>query len=234
MLVKKVFLTQDKFALVDLRDYPRIMKYKWCASKRTTKRGKSENWYAIGWVDGKSISMHQFLLGKKEGLEIDHKNRNSLDNTRKNLRFATHQQNIQNSKVIGKYSKYKGISFHKENKKWESHIQYNGIGYYLGQFKSEIYAAMVYDSFANELFGEFANLNFKFVNKKLFDKNKLVKKEYTSKYKGVSFDKIRNNYRIYVGKLYLGREKTEEWAIKKRNQYIIDNNSNDFKLQEVI
>lgn len=41
-------------------------------------------------------TLHRFLLGKKEGLEIDHINGNKLDNRRINLRFITHAENTKN------------------------------------------------------------------------------------------------------------------------------------------
>lgn len=40
-------------------------------------------------------ALHRFLLGKKEGLEIDHINGNKLDNRRSNLRFVAHSANVQ-------------------------------------------------------------------------------------------------------------------------------------------
>ncbi len=45
----------------------------------------------------KSKRMHVILLGRKPGLEIDHINRNKLDNRLSNLRFVTHRENILNS-----------------------------------------------------------------------------------------------------------------------------------------
>jgi hypothetical protein len=56
-------------------------------------------------------------------------------------------------------SKYKGVYWDKNNKKWMSRIKINKKTKYLGRFKSEKEAAEVYNKAAVELFGEFAYLN---------------------------------------------------------------------------
>lgn len=55
--------------------------------------------YAQHTVDGgKKIYMHDVLIGKApKGLVTDHKNRNKLDNRRRNLRHITRSENIKNS-----------------------------------------------------------------------------------------------------------------------------------------
>lgn len=62
-------------------------------------------------------------------------------------------------------SKFKGVSWHKRNKKWAVRIQKDKIRTHLGYFNSEIEAAKCYNRAAKDLFGEFANLN------KIEDKN---------------------------------------------------------------
>jgi hypothetical protein len=73
-------LTQGYYAIVDDRDYPWLVRFKWHVAKRGTKR------YACGWVGGKKMLMHRLLC---EGRVIDHINGNGLDCRRENLRGVT-------------------------------------------------------------------------------------------------------------------------------------------------
>jgi hypothetical protein len=91
-----------------------------------------------------------------DGLEIDHINGNKLDNRIENLRLCTSRQNNFNRRKM-ETSNYKGVSWHRGNKRWRATIQEHHVGY----FHTEIEAARAYDAKAKERFGEFAWLNFK-------------------------------------------------------------------------
>ena len=104
--------------------------------------------------------MHRQILNVPEGLEIDHKNHNMLDNRKYNIRTCSKAENQHNRKTQKHSSKYKGVSWHKERRKWRTRICNNGKEFSLGLFDSEIEAAKAYDQKAKELFGEFAYLNF--------------------------------------------------------------------------
>jgi len=92
--------------------------------------------------------------------DIDHINGIRSDNSLSNLRLATRQQNSFNK---GKHkkatSKYKGVYWNKQMKKWKVQIGYNGKRFFLGYYKDEKKAAKIYNKKATELFGEFARLN---------------------------------------------------------------------------
>ena len=73
--------------------------------------------------------------------EIDHINRDKLDNCVNNLRWATRSQNNANKgKFKNTSSIYKGVSFHKRYNKWRSVITIDKKLKYLGYFSSEIEA----------------------------------------------------------------------------------------------
>ena len=92
---------------------------------------------------------------------VDHKDRNSLNNHLSNLRWCTRKENQQNmSKRKNTTSVYKGVYFNKKDNKWIARIKHNDQRIYLGYFSDESDAGRAYDRKANELFREFAVLNF--------------------------------------------------------------------------
>lgn len=102
--------------------------------------------YAMTCIDFKHVSAHSFIMGKRKGLEIDHINRNKLDNRRENLRHVTHAVNMQNKdpKVLrpryGENGRVCGIypTLNKKGFKSFIHIKENGKRktIYLGSFHS--------------------------------------------------------------------------------------------------
>jgi hypothetical protein len=94
-------------------------------------------------------------------LLVDHRNCDSLDNRKANLRFASHTENGQNRrKRKNATSRFLGVWWDKSKGLWESRIVYNKKRIFLGYFDSEIEAAKAYDEAAKKYFGEFARLNF--------------------------------------------------------------------------
>ena len=92
---------------------------------------------------------------------VDHKDRNTKNNSLSNLRWVTRQQNNMNKtkSKSNSSSLYKGVCWRKQNKKWQSYIKFNGKTIYLGYFNNEIEAAQMYNEKATKHFGEFASIN---------------------------------------------------------------------------
>lgn len=115
--------------------------------------------YAAARIDGKQVPMHRHILKPPKDMLVDHKNHDTLDNRRGNIRPCTRQQNMWNRKRTCGSSKYKGVSFETSKGKWRAEIYLNNERIYLGRYKSEIDAAKVYNEHAAKLYGEFACLN---------------------------------------------------------------------------
>jgi len=90
---------------------------------------------------------------------VDHINGNGLDNRRSNIRLSTYSHNSANMKKYEGTSKYKGVSWMKNKKSWLAQINSKGKHWYLGRFKNEEDAAIVYNVAAQLVFGKFARLN---------------------------------------------------------------------------
>jgi len=153
---RRIPLTRGKFALVDSADYYRLAKFQWYANGTTQNK-----FYAIRNHGRKGLKMHRVIMNAPDHLSVDHIDHNGLNNCKSNLRLCTHAQNSCNIGCYkGTVSKYKGVCWYKNIKKWSAAIKCDGKQYYLGTFASEIDAARAYDKKAAELHGEFACLNF--------------------------------------------------------------------------
>lgn len=155
--MKEIPLTQGKTALVDDDDYDLVNAHKWHA---TYAYG---GWYARRWVNKQpAMMMHRMITQAQRGEMIDHRNGNSLDNQKCNLRRASNSQNQQNRhRLVTNTSGYRGVTFIKKANKWQAGIKLQGKSYHLGWHLSPEAAARAYDAKAQELFGEFAQCNFK-------------------------------------------------------------------------
>jgi len=58
-----------------------------------------------------------------------------------------------------KYTKYKGVCWHKNRKHWVATIRYGGRKIHLGVFKTELEASRAYDAAARKIYGDFAIIN---------------------------------------------------------------------------
>jgi hypothetical protein len=92
--------------------------------------------------------------------EIDHRNRDKVDNRIENLRPATSSQNKGNIGLLRtNRSGYRGVSLNSRSGKWHAQIKINGKQTYLGRFDTPEQAALRYNEAARQHFGEFAHLN---------------------------------------------------------------------------
>jgi len=115
-------------------------KLRWWNRKPGDKPGSKtpQGYWCIG-VGGKPYLAHRlawFYMHKEwPAGDVDHINRNRLDNRISNLRVVTRSVNAHNSPSRGK-SGVKGVSFKKRDKVWAAYITVNYKTQHLGSFKN--------------------------------------------------------------------------------------------------
>lgn len=179
--------------------------------------------------------LHRFIMKCKrgDGFKVDHKNHNTLDCTKANLRICTTAQNAQNARVYrAKKDGFKGIKEDVSSGHWSARIQTpDGKRMMLGSYATAEDAAKAYDRAALFYFKEFAVTNFpkeKYTEEDLqkLDQSKpLPNKRNTSGYVGVVWkNDVQKWLATYVttdGKKHrLGTHKDPHDAYLAREKYI--------------
>jgi hypothetical protein len=146
-------LTRGAFAIVDQADYEMLRHWNWCLS--------SDGYAVRGFNRFPLCRMHRMLMLPDPGVQVDHVNRNKLDNRRCNLRLATpSQQNCNQACPQRGTSRHKGVHFYERDRVWIAAIQVRRMRYTVGRFTDESSAARAYDRAARQHHGVFAVLNF--------------------------------------------------------------------------
>lgn len=162
--MKQIPLTRGKFALIDDEDFERVSKFKWhvVLDRSGAFYAVSSIRYKIGYNGQGKIRMHRLLLGLErfDKRKVDHIDLDTLNNIKSNLRIATTSQNAANTFLMkDNASGFKGVLWHKRDKKYQSQIVVNRNSIFLGYFDDPIEAAKAYDREAIKHFGEFARTN---------------------------------------------------------------------------
>lgn len=156
-------LTRGLTTVIDFDDFEKVRGFSWHAHTHRNSFCAARTEY-VSTTYKKTIRMHRELLGATPKQEVDHKDGDALDNRKTNLRLCTQAQNGCNTRLrINNTSGFKGVRWHNTGKNWQAYVQRNRPKqfFHLGLFSSAIAAAKAYDQKARELFGDFANLNFK-------------------------------------------------------------------------
>lgn len=146
----RIPLTQGKYAVINIEDLPEIGKYRWNA--------KSAGAYArLPQTEGGGLAaMHRKIMNPPEGMCVDHKDRNTLNNKRENLRVCSHAENMRNVKPIKSASGLKGVQ--RQNTKWVANIVINGKKLFLGTFQEKEDAFNAYKEASAKYHGEFGRV----------------------------------------------------------------------------
>lgn len=135
---------ETRSTLFDIEVLPLITSKRWYLDK---------NGYAIarGERKGTSIRMHRLITGAQKGQEVDHINRDKLDNRLSNLRFVTHQENCLN-RTLGKPHR------DKQRNLWKARVKVNQKEVFLGRYKTYEEAEAVLNEAHKKYFGAMQNV----------------------------------------------------------------------------
>lgn len=131
---------QGRRVLVDKSDFESLNRYRWSLVGGATP-------YAHACINGRRVRMHRFIMDAPKGMVVDHKNHDTLDNRRANLRVCTVRENSRNRRGVG-------VSW--SAGRWQPQIKVDGAPLYLGSYNTRYEAELAYDAAARYYFGEFA------------------------------------------------------------------------------
>jgi hypothetical protein len=162
---RKIYLGEGAYTIVDPDIYYEKCQFNWFLSDGNI--AYPARMIKIGPEKTKRSYLHREIMKPRKGKLIDHRDNDSLNNLRSNLRQATYSQNAMNrSKRADSTSKYRGVRWDKNIQKWHVRIGWkqNGrsvrktIGYF--DKNKETDAARAFDMAALKYHRRFANLNF--------------------------------------------------------------------------
>jgi hypothetical protein len=130
-------------------------------------RGKKAGWvdpheYTLVRYKNKLVRAHNLVwlmfYGKWPDFEIDHSDNNPSNNRIENLRQASRAENCSNQKLQKRrLGKFKGV--HENKTSYYVKIKKDGKQHNLGSYQNELEAAMIYNVWAEKMFGRFAHFN---------------------------------------------------------------------------
>lgn len=148
-------LTKDQglvLVLIDKDDYKRVKMFRWSIDSHGYAISKA----FTGTNSTLRVKMHRLIMSFPEGLLIDHKDMNKINNKKINLRTSSKTTNSANRFAQSNNKlKIKGVTFRRDRNKFRATIGHKGKQYFLGNFETAEEAKNAYNLKAKELFGEF-------------------------------------------------------------------------------
>ena len=154
---------ENLWTIIDLEDMEKVLidfPYTWYAKLNKRSDGKYYA-YASEYISelkrARPIFLHQFIM-EANGITVDHRNNDCLDNRRENLRIVLDTNNSKNrrGKNCNNKSGYRNVSWSKGYNKWIVQMQINKKNTLLGTFDDVHEAGRFAEEKRKELYGEFA------------------------------------------------------------------------------
>ncbi len=142
--------------LIDSEDLNKIRNYSWVIATWPGRNGSSlprQTYVQATKKDesgrAKTFLLHRIVMDAPVGTQIDHINRDTLDNRKRNLRFVDAAENQWNRPLCGvRYTKKLGAK-----NRWEAAIRVRGKRFWLGSYATKEEAIMVYNRASETLRG---------------------------------------------------------------------------------
>jgi len=150
-MVKEIQLQNGLFALVDDEDYERVNKHLW-----VVRFANSSIPLISGFVEDKEKYLSHFVLDLEDIADsVSFSNGNRFDFRKENLiRLSRVSVSRRKKAHRGSSSKYKGVSWRDDSKKWLAKIKIGNKDFRIGLFENEDEAAEAYNQVAKEIYGE--------------------------------------------------------------------------------
>ena len=110
-------------AIIDLDDVDKCKQYKW-----HLRKGRNTSYVIATMNESTKVHLHRLILGYDGANDVDHKDRNGLNNRKYNLRVLEHSDNLRNQS-----EDRKGIK-QVPSGKFQALITKDYVGHYLGTF----------------------------------------------------------------------------------------------------
>lgn len=153
-------LTRGQVTLVDTADFEWLNQWDWSAVWMPNAQSYYVDRHAPTEPSGRRphILMHRLIMGVTDSkIKVDHRDKDTLNHRRYNLRVATNAENCRNSRARNKRGNPKGVHWAPDRKKWRACICVDYKLIHLGGFGSQEEAVAAYAEAALKYHGEFAS-----------------------------------------------------------------------------
>lgn len=154
--MKKIYTSKREEILVDDADYEWLNSFRWHLKKSREKYYPTRGIYDPVTQNTKSMKMSRMIMDAPKGILVDHRNGDTMDHTRGNLRLATNSENGFNSRIpTHNTSGYKWICWDKSRSKWHVSTKLNQKKINVGRFDTLEEAIQAVQDKILPLMGEF-------------------------------------------------------------------------------
>lgn len=144
-------------AKVDAEDFKYLSQWIW--SCKVNKINDNIYYYAVRWTVGGrfAIYMHRFIMKAKLLQKVNHRNHDTLDNRRNNIRFCTSSQIGMNRRLNrNNTSGYTGVGWCEKKGIWQARLEKDTVRYHLGYFDNLDSAIQARKAAEKKYYGKFA------------------------------------------------------------------------------
>lgn len=152
-----MIINSNKFGrfeiLIDLESVKMASNFTWSINKLGNRNSEKVFFYARNYKAG---LFHRYISNCPDTHEVDHINRNTLDNRTSNIRHVSPSQNRMNrGKQLNNKSGHIGVAWVKRFSKWMAHIRKDGVQKNLGYFDDINDAILARRNAEKIFFGEY-------------------------------------------------------------------------------